>query len=392
MSATTAINNLNLKKRFACIEGAQINMENQATGITLEKINAIGDRLCLLSNEAEHGFAESKAIAVRLIEECQHHKKCHDSCNRHYTDVHCAITKILDEAGISKEYHGLTWRVEIAIDRMAKAEAGADAPRAELHTERATLQEIIKMNEQCKQERDGAVRKAYDLSRQLGAAQGERDQAIMQGRQHIRKLAEQTEKLNEIIAASVEANNIAIGISGDDLAPLYAAIANVLNLIGQESEAASVLVCPRNEPMHFHHDGCPSCMEIEEWAWEIARDVLTDLSKCWSNPGYNWTAKDISSVQTTIFRHLSERAAWRKSTDHRVNIPETIQQPVTFNPSADQLTEDRVREIVREETANNVRRLCSDQVDEIVRLRKAVDVLQESLFNERNKTRTAIAL
>lgn len=27
----------------------------------------------------------------------------------------------------------------------------------------------------------------------------------------------------------------------------------------QECEGCSVLICPKRDPMHFHHDGCPTC-------------------------------------------------------------------------------------------------------------------------------------
>jgi hypothetical protein len=26
-----------------------------------------------------------------------------------------------------------------------------------------------------------------------------------------------------------------------------------------ECEKCSVIICPREDPLHFHHDGCPSC-------------------------------------------------------------------------------------------------------------------------------------
>lgn len=30
-----------------------------------------------------------------------------------------------------------------------------------------------------------------------------------------------------------------------------------------ECRSCSILVCPHSDPMHFHHDGCPSCAEAE---------------------------------------------------------------------------------------------------------------------------------
>lgn len=31
-----------------------------------------------------------------------------------------------------------------------------------------------------------------------------------------------------------------------------------------ECSTCGMLICPRGDPMHYHHDGCPSCAEDEK--------------------------------------------------------------------------------------------------------------------------------
>lgn len=46
--------------------------------------------------------------------------------------------------------------------------------------------------------------------------------------------------------------------------------------VGVECGACGVVKCPKNEPLHFHHDGCPACSTATE-ELESSSSLLPDL-------------------------------------------------------------------------------------------------------------------
>jgi len=47
-------------------------------------------------------------------------------------------------------------------------------------------------------------------------------------------------------------------------APNVDEILNSCTAEGGECSTCSIIICPHADPMHFHHDGCPSCAEEVE--------------------------------------------------------------------------------------------------------------------------------
>lgn len=254
---------------------------SETGGITIEAINKIGDRLCSLSNEAEHGFAELRGLATRLIGErdraaAMYRDACWD-CNdlrtrleQHVAD-NASLTARVNQleasdaqvAQILLTAHGHlnTFGAEPgSIDKRCELAAVAyNRLKAELHTERTTLgrdlADIVSENTRCR-DRANEVRKSAE----------EQNAKLIAENKRLR------DKLSELDVLLCQANDIAIRMeAGVDPAPLNLAIANVLEAISAESEAAGVLACPDGEPMHFHHDGCPYCMKAN--GPEIPNDV-----------------------------------------------------------------------------------------------------------------------
>lgn len=50
----------------------------------------------------------------------------------------------------------------------------------------------------------------------------------------------------------------------DRLVVMVGALLNHCDKDGGECHMCSVIVCPLKDPLHFHHDGCPSCSVAEE--------------------------------------------------------------------------------------------------------------------------------
>jgi hypothetical protein len=44
------------------------------------------------------------------------------------------------------------------------------------------------------------------------------------------------------------------------------ALLNHCDKEGGECRVCSVICCPLKDPLHFHHDGCPSCCQAEDAA------------------------------------------------------------------------------------------------------------------------------
>jgi hypothetical protein len=68
--------------------------------------------------------------------------------------------------------------------------------------------------------------------------------------------------LNAYIELQHEADLLVINGEGSQ-AEIIDRIRDFLLAIDEESEIAAMMVCPHGEPMHFHHDGCPSCVDDE---------------------------------------------------------------------------------------------------------------------------------
>lgn len=56
---------------------------------------------------------------------------------------------------------------------------------------------------------------------------------------------------------------------------------NHCNKDGGECRVCGAICCPQKDPMHFHHDGCPSCAQVKCEACSDTREV-TDTE------GNNW--------------------------------------------------------------------------------------------------------
>lgn len=54
-------------------------------------------------------------------------------------------------------------------------------------------------------------------------------------------------------------------MQANDRPTMMGKLYDLLNFLSPsgEHEAAGVLACPDGEPMHFHHDGCPMCIQQE---------------------------------------------------------------------------------------------------------------------------------
>lgn len=51
------------------------------------------------------------------------------------------------------------------------------------------------------------------------------------------------------------------------------ALLNHCDKDGGECRVCSVIVCPHKDPLHFHHDGCPTCSQEAE-----AQTALKDVT------------------------------------------------------------------------------------------------------------------
>jgi hypothetical protein len=140
------------------------------------------------------------------------------------------------------------------------------------------------------------------------------------------------------------------------------AAADVFRVIFADAEHGvnipEVLECPYGEPMHDAGDGCPCCMEVEAWAGEIADDVIARVEDS--------SMADREEIRQTIFRCLQERRVYPRG-GPKVNAEagSVDSEPVPAKTMDEWsrmreymqtggVTEDRVREIIREEIANAV--------------------------------------
>ena len=81
-----------------------------------------------------------------------------------------------------------------------------------------------------------------------------REQAILIARRHAKAkpqsyYAEPFQPHEWVISALVEVLTIADGLL------------NHCDKEGGECRVCSVICCPLKDPLHFHHDGCPSCSQ-----------------------------------------------------------------------------------------------------------------------------------
>lgn len=70
--------------------------------------------------------------------------------------------------------------------------------------------------------------------------------------------------LNRLLNAYIELQHEAdllIAVAEVNKAEILDRIRDFFLAIDKESEIAAMMVCPHGEPMHFHPDGCPSCVE-----------------------------------------------------------------------------------------------------------------------------------
>jgi hypothetical protein len=70
--------------------------------------------------------------------------------------------------------------------------------------------------------------------------------------------------LNRLLNAYIELKHEAdllVTVGEGSQAEILDRIRDFFIAIDEESEIAAMMVCPHGEPMHFHHDGCPSCIE-----------------------------------------------------------------------------------------------------------------------------------
>jgi hypothetical protein len=54
------------------------------------------------------------------------------------------------------------------------------------------------------------------------------------------------------------------GLTKEQAGVIADKLLNACTLDGGECGTCGRLVCPSGDPMHFHHDGCPTCAEIED--------------------------------------------------------------------------------------------------------------------------------
>lgn len=244
---------------------------------TRDRIKALGDKLCALSNEAECGFAELSRIAIDLVGEqndlqgeCTRLKLEADNLREHYD----AALRLLvtakkysrnviaerDQAVSNWQTVDKVWASLMRDHRDLTAEC--DALRAECTRLRVEMQPII-------------ARRDY-LESKLAA---------------IRHSAEGAERMagvgtrEETIRAAAETFRVIFADSG------YGVM------------IPEVLDCPYGEPYHDHSDGCPCCMEVEEWAGEIADEILdVEVSSI-----------PYSDLKSLIFRCLQERRVYPKA-------------------------------------------------------------------------------
>lgn len=187
---------------------------------TRELIRTIGSRLAALSNEAEQGFAELSAVAISLVEKNERLAEERDGWIADFRAVTSRATRLqseLDQANaVIQREKSAQLKVDEAI-QASLAETGAS--------------HIL------------GVRSPYDII--LAAIR------IDSAYWKLVKLAQDGHLPQETIA------QFFLEIDG-------------------ESEVASVIACPHREPLHFHHDGCPACVEDEQTD-EALRQLAEDV-------------------------------------------------------------------------------------------------------------------
>jgi len=102
------------------------------------------------------------------------------------------------------------------------------------------------------------------------------------------------------------------------------AAADVFRVIFADAEHGvnipEVLECPYGEPYHAHGDGCPCCMEVEDWAGDIADAVMVMAEE--SN------MVDREEIRQVIFRCLQERRVYPRSKSTRVTPDHELAEPI----------------------------------------------------------------
>lgn len=338
--------------------------------ITTSTIDKIGERLCALSNEAEHGFAELRAIAVRLVGErdgaskrldaietlvrsmssmtgldvpglIDYAKKRLTALARFEDGLVAAVTATQedpphhllkplaaalqrlpgDAAGIvanALEEMPYLQRSEDErsklINRAEIAEHERGRLKDELQRERATLTETLKHLKAVEAERDKWIADFRELNHRATRLQGECDEwerasgLINKMLEDERETnCEYRERMKSIEAAADAAERIADTGTRDDT---IEAVAKTMDAIIGLSIAGVVIQCPHGEPMHDHGDGCPSCMPDHELAQDIAKDSVAEIRR--GDQMHTASRQPIQAIICEVaLKHIQKQSAAR---------------------------------------------------------------------------------